>query len=62
MIVTANFSNDTTKDVTSDMILSGFDSTFEGDVTVTVSHTEKDITLLELNTNRKLSEMLCKRF
>ena len=44
MVVTANFSDSSTKDVTSDVILSGFDSTAKGSVTVTVSYTEKDIT------------------
>ncbi len=44
MVVTAVFSDNSTKDVTSDVTLDGFDSTAEGDVTVTVSYTEKDIT------------------
>jgi len=44
MVVTANFSDSSTKDVTSDVTLSGFDSSAEGDVTVTVSYTEKEIT------------------
>ena len=44
MVVTANFSDNSTKNVTSDVILSGFDSTAEGVVTVTVSYTEKEIT------------------
>lgn len=44
MVVTANFSDDSTKDVTSEVTLTGFDSSAEGDVTVTVSYTEKEIT------------------
>ena len=44
MVVTANFSDSSTKDVTSDVTLSGFDSSAKGDVTVTVSYTEKEIT------------------
>lgn len=44
MVVTANFSDSSTKDVTSDATLSGFDSTAEGVVTVTISYTEKEIT------------------
>lgn len=44
MVVTANYSDNSTKDVTSDVTLSGFDSASKGDVTVTVSYTEKDIT------------------
>ncbi len=44
MVVTANYSDNTTKDVTSDVTLSGFDSSSEDVVTVTVSYTEKEIT------------------
>ena len=44
MVVTANYSDDSTKDVTTGVSLSGFDSAAEGSVTVTVSYTEKDIT------------------
>lgn len=44
MVVTANFSDSSTKDVTSDATLSGFDSSAKGNVTVTVSYTEKEIT------------------
>lgn len=44
MVVIANFSDSSTKDVTSDATLSGFDSSAEGKVTVTVSYTEKEIT------------------
>lgn len=44
MVVTANYSDNTTKDVTSKATLSGFNSTSADDVTVTVSYTEKDIT------------------
>lgn len=44
MVVTANYSDNSTKDVTSAVTLSGFDSASEGNVTVTVSYTEKDIT------------------
>lgn len=44
MVVTANFSDSSFKDVTSDASLSGFDSSAKGNVTVTVSYTEKEIT------------------
>ena len=44
MVITANFSDSSTKDVTSVATLSGFDSSAEGVVTVTVSYTEKEIT------------------
>lgn len=47
MVVTANFSDSSTKDVTSDATLSGFDSSAEGVVTVTVSYTEKEITKID---------------
>ena len=46
MVVMANYNytDDTPKDVTSAAILSGFDSSAAGEVTVTVSYTEGDIT------------------
>ncbi len=44
MVVTANFSDSSTNDVTYDATLSGFDSSAKGNVTVTVSYTEKEIT------------------
>ncbi len=44
MVVTATYSDENTKDVTADASLSGFDSSAEGVVTVTVSYTEKEIT------------------
>ncbi len=47
MVVTANYSDNSTKEVTSDVNLSGFDSSTAGDVTVTVSYTEKEITVSE---------------
>lgn len=44
MVVTANYTDDTTQDVTSAATHSGFDSSAAGQVTVTVSYTEKDVT------------------
>jgi len=45
MVVTANYTDDSTKDVTSAATLSGFDSSTERDVTVTVSYTEDEKTV-----------------
>ena len=47
MVVTANYSDYSTKEVTSDVNLSGFDSSTAGEVTVTVSYTEKENTVSE---------------
>ena len=44
MVVTATYSDNSTKVVTSDATLGGFSSTAAGNVTVTVSYTEKSIT------------------
>lgn len=44
MVVTATYSDGSTKDVTADATLSGFDSSAAGEVTVTVSYTEGDVT------------------
>ena len=44
MVVTATYSDESTKDVTADAALSGFDSSAAGEVTVTVSYTEGDVT------------------
>lgn len=44
MVVTATYSDENTKDVTADASLSGFDSSAAGEVTVTVSYTEGDVT------------------
>ena len=44
MVVTATYSDENTKDVTTGASLSGFDSSAAGEVTVTVSYTEGDIT------------------
>lgn len=44
MVVTATYSDESTKDVTADATLSGFDSSSAGEVTVTVSYTEGDVT------------------
>jgi hypothetical protein len=44
MVVTATYSDESTKDVTADAVLSGFDSSTAGEVTVTVSYTEGDVT------------------
>ena len=44
MVVTATYNDESTKDVTADATLSGFDSSAAGEVTVTVSYTEGDIT------------------
>lgn len=43
MVVTATYSDESTKDVTADATLSGFDSSAAGEVTVTVSYTEGDV-------------------
>ena len=44
MVVTATYTDGSTKDVTSAATLSGFDSSAAGEVTVTVSYTENDVT------------------
>ncbi len=44
MVVTANYTDNTTRDVTQAATLSGFDSSAAWQVTVTVSYTEKDVT------------------
>lgn len=44
MVVTAKYTDNTTRDVTQAATLSGFDSSAAGQVTVTVSYTEKDVT------------------
>ena len=44
MLVTATYNDESTKDVTADATLSGFDSSAAGEVTVTVSYTEWDVT------------------
>lgn len=44
MVVTATYNDESTKDVTADATLSGFDSSAAGEVTVTVSYTEGDVT------------------
>ena len=44
MSVTATYTDDSTKDVTSAATLSGFDSSAAGEVTVTVSYTEDGVT------------------
>lgn len=44
MVVTATYSDESTKDVTADAALTGFDSSAAGEVTVTVSYTEGDVT------------------
>ena len=44
MVVTAVYTDETTKDVTSAVTLSGFDSSAAGTCTVTVSYTEEDVT------------------
>jgi hypothetical protein len=44
MAVTASYADGSTKDVTSAAILSGFDSSTAGEVTVTVSYTEDGVT------------------
>ena len=45
MVVTANYTDESTKDVTSLSSLSGFDSSTAGEVTVTVSYTEGEKTV-----------------
>jgi len=44
MVVTATYNDESTKDVTADAALSGFDSSAAGEVTVSVSYTEGDVT------------------